>query len=65
MNQEQATEYLNNLLKIMLSKEASDLFISENFPPSIKVHGEMTAVSDQKLSSIHTRAIANAAMNEQ
>ena len=65
MNQEQATEYLNNLLKIMLSKEASDLFISEDFPPSIKVHGEMTAVSDQKLSSIHTRAIANAAMNEQ
>lgn len=64
MNQEQATEYLNNLLKIMLTKEASDLFISENFPPSIKVHGEMTAVSDQKLSSIHTRAIANTAMND-
>ena len=64
MNQEQAVDYLNNLLKIMLSKEASDLFISENFPPSIKVHGEMTAVSDQRLSAVHTRAIANAAMNK-
>ena len=64
MNQEQAVDYLNNLLKIMLSKEASDLFISENFPPSIKVHGQMTAVSDQRLSAVHTRAIANAAMNK-
>ncbi len=64
MNHEQAIEYLNNLLKIMLDKEASDLFISEDFPPSIKVHGEMTAVSDQRLSSTHTRAIANAAMND-
>ncbi len=64
MNQEQATDYLNNLLKIMLSKGASDLFISVDFPPSIKVHGEMTAVSDQKLSSAHTRALANAAMND-
>ena len=64
MNNEQAVEYLNNLLKIMLSKDASDLFISEDFPPSIKVHGEMTPVSDQRLSSTHTRAIANAAMND-
>jgi len=64
MNHEQAVEYLNNLLKIMLSKEASDLFISEDFPPTIKVHGEMTAVSDQRLSSTHTHAIANATMND-
>jgi len=64
MNKEQAIEYLNNLLKIMLSKEASDLFISEDFPPSIKVHGEMVAVSEQRLSSTHTRAIANATMND-
>lgn len=64
MNHEQAVAYLNNLLKIMISKDASDLFISEDFPPSLKIHGKMTPVTQQRLSSEHTRALACAAMNE-
>ncbi|MEE8482333.1 MAG: PilT/PilU family type 4a pilus ATPase [Acidiferrobacterales bacterium] len=64
MNREQAVSYLNNLLKAMLAKDASDLFISEDFPPSMKIHGEMTPVTQQKLTPVHTRALADAAMND-
>jgi len=64
MNYEQAVAYLNNLLKTMIGKDASDLFISEDFPPSMKIHGKMTPVIQQRLTSDHTRALAYAAMNE-
>lgn len=64
MNREQAVSYLNSLLKMMLSKDASDLFISEDFPPSMKIHGKMTPATEQKLTPVHTRALADAAMND-
>lgn len=64
MNREQAVSYLNNLLKVMLSKDASDLFISEDFPPSMKIHGKMTPATQQKLTPVHTKALAYAAMND-
>jgi len=66
MTPEQAQGYLQNLLKIMLSRKASDLFISNDFPPSMKIDGKMTAVApaNQKLGPVHTRAMAYAIMNE-
>jgi twitching motility protein PilU len=64
MNHEQAVAYLNNLLKAMISKDASDLFISVDFPPSMKIHGKMTPVTQQKLTPIHSKALAYAAMND-
>lgn len=35
MTPEQATGYVNNLLKIMVARKSSDLFISVDFPPSM------------------------------
>ncbi len=64
MTPEQATSYLNSLLKAMLAKKASDLFISNDFPPSMKIDGKMTAVTQQRLNPVQTRALALAAMNE-
>ena len=64
MNHEQAVAYLNNLLKAMISKEASDLFISVDFPPSMKIHGKMTPVTQKNLTATHSRALAYAAMND-
>jgi twitching motility protein PilU len=65
MQQEQATLYLQNVLKIMLSRKASDLFIAADFPPSMKIDGKMTAIAGAKpLSAVQTRAIADAAMND-
>jgi len=64
MNHEQAKHNLHNLLKVMLTRKASDLFISDDFPPSMKIDGKMTPVSAHKLTSAHTKALAHAAMNE-
>jgi twitching motility protein PilU len=64
MNPEQAKNYLNSLLKGMLSKKASDLFLSNDFPPSMKIDGKMTPVTPQKLTPVHTRALAYAVMND-
>jgi twitching motility protein PilU len=64
VNNEQALTYMHNLLRMMLDKKASDLFISADFPPAMKIDGKMTPVTQQKLSGEHTRAFANAMMNE-
>ena len=64
MNQEQATTYLQGLLKAMLNKKASDLFISNDFPPSMKIDGKMTPVTGQRLTPVHTKALAYAIMND-
>ena len=64
MNNEQAVTYMHNLLRMMLDKKASDLFISADFPPAMKIDGKMTPVTQQKLSGEHTKAFAHAMMNE-
>ncbi|WP_297365428.1 PilT/PilU family type 4a pilus ATPase [Acidiferrobacter sp.] len=64
MTPEQATANLHNLLRFMLSKKASDLFLSVDFPPAIKLDGKMTPAGQQCLTPIHTRAFAHAIMND-
>lgn len=64
MTNEQALNYMHNLLRGMLDKKASDLFISADFPPSMKIDGKMTPVTQQKLSGDHTKAFAEALMND-
>ena len=64
MTPEQAKPYLYSLLKAMLGKKASDLFLSNDFPPSMKVDGKMTPITAQKLTPIHTRALAHVVMND-
>ena len=64
MNNEQALSYMHNLLRAMLEKKASDLFISADFPPAMKIDGKMTPVTQQKLTGEFTKAFAEALMNE-
>nr|WP_294842195.1 PilT/PilU family type 4a pilus ATPase [uncultured Methylotenera sp.] len=64
MTNEQALNYMHNLLRGMLDKKASDLFISADFPPAMKIDGKMTPVTQQKLTGEHTKAFAEALMNE-
>jgi twitching motility protein PilU len=52
------------LLRGMLSKKASDLFITAGFPPAFKVDGKMTPVSNQALSPQHTQELARSIMND-
>ncbi len=55
MEREQATELVYNLLRGMLQKKASDLFITAGFPPAFKMDGKLTPVSNQALTPIHTQ----------
>ncbi|MCL7941269.1 PilT/PilU family type 4a pilus ATPase [Halomonas sp. ATCH28] len=45
-----AKEWLHQLLDIMVQKEASDLLISVNAPPTLKMAGQLTPLGDQGLS---------------
>ncbi|MGH8744209.1 MAG: ATPase, T2SS/T4P/T4SS family, partial [Burkholderiales bacterium] len=64
MEREQAVKFMNDLLRLMLSKKASDLFITAGFPPAIKVDGKVTPVSSQSLTPQHTQEFARALMND-
>lgn len=64
MDQAQAEKFIFDLLRLMLSKKASDLFITADYPPAIKVDGKMTPVSKQALTAQHTLELVHAIMNE-
>ncbi len=61
---DRATKFIFDLLRLMLSKKASDMFITAGFPPAFKVDGEMTPVSSQPLTPQHTAELARAIMND-
>ncbi|GGX24338.1 MULTISPECIES: PilT/PilU family type 4a pilus ATPase [Undibacterium] len=64
MERDQATKFMNDLLKLMLSKNGSDLFITADFPPAFKIDGKVTPVSNQVLTTAHTVDLARAIMND-
>ena len=64
MERDQATKFINDLLRLMVSRKGSDLFLTADFPPAIKVDGKVTKVSPQPLSSQHTLQLARAIMND-
>ena len=64
MERDQSLKFMNELLKLMLSKNASDLFITAGFPPAIKVDGKLTPVSNQPLTPQHTKELARSIMND-
>jgi twitching motility protein PilU len=64
MERDQASKFMSDLLRLMLSKGGSDLFITVGFPPAIKIDGKMTPVSNQALTPQHTNDLARAIMND-
>ena len=64
MERDQALKFMHDLLRLMTQKNGSDLFITANFPPAIKVDGKITPVSNQTLTPQHTSELARAIMND-
>jgi twitching motility protein PilU len=64
MERKEAMDFMIKLLKLMLHKEGSDLFITAGFPPAIKVKGKMTPVSQQALSANDAKALTQCIMND-
>ena len=64
MERDQAVKFMHDLLRAMVAKKASDLFITAGFPPAIKLDGKMTPVANQPLTPQHTTELARAMMND-
>jgi twitching motility protein PilU len=64
MDRDQAVQFMHNLLRAMISKKASDLFITAGFPPAFKVDGKMTPISNQTLTPQMTADLARGIMND-
>jgi twitching motility protein PilU len=64
MERDQAAKLMQDLLRALLAKKGSDLFISATYPPAIKIDGRMTPLSDQPLTAQHTQGLARAIMND-
>jgi twitching motility protein PilU len=64
MERDQALKFMHDLLRLMAQKNGSDLFITANFPPAIKVDGKVMPVSNQTLTPSHTSELARSIMND-
>jgi twitching motility protein PilU len=64
MEREQASRFLRDLLRLMQTKDGSDLFLTADFPPAFKIDGKLTPVSSVPLSAQHTVELARAVMND-
>ena len=64
MEREQAVKFMYDLLRALLAKKGSDLFLSATYPPAFKVDGRMTPVTEQPLTPQHTMMLARSIMND-
>jgi twitching motility protein PilU len=64
MEREQASKFLHDLLKLMVARNGSDLFLTAEFPPAFKIDGKVAPVSSVPLSPQHTIELARALMND-
>src|SRR5215831_2223546 len=64
MEREQATKFIYDLLRALLAKRGSDLFLTAGFPPAMKIDSKMTPVSQQALNAQHTAMLVRSIMND-
>lgn len=64
MEKAQLEKYIFELLRLMIAKNASDLFITVDYPPAIKIDGKITPVSNQVLTNLQVREISRSIMND-
>jgi twitching motility protein PilU len=64
LTEEQAKAHIIKLLTAMSQAGGSDLFVSKDFPPSMKLQGSMRPLTKQKMTGAVARNLANSLMNE-
>src|SRR5260370_481724 len=64
MERDQAIRLMQDLLRRMVEKKGSDLFITAGFPPAIKIDGEIRPESDGSLSPEQSAGMVRAIMND-
>jgi twitching motility protein PilU len=64
LEREKAQKFMYELLRLMIARKASDLFITAGFPPAMKIDGKLTPVNNQSLTAQHTAELARAIMSD-
>ncbi len=64
MEREQAVRLTQNLLRKMVERNGSDLFITHGFPPAIKVDGTIHKATDNPLTSDQSAMMVRSIMND-
>ena len=64
MEQARSIDAIHDMLRLMVRRKASDLFITVGFPPAIKVDGKVAPFSHEKLTAVHTQTFARTVMND-
>ena len=64
MDREQAIKLMQDLLRRVVERKASDLFITAGVPPAVKVDGEIRPQSDRKLSPEESAMLVRSIMND-
>jgi twitching motility protein PilU len=64
MDRNKAISFMHDLMRMIVSKDGSDLFITAGSPPAMKIDGKVSIVSKQSLSSSHTQMLARSIMND-
>ena len=64
MERDKAMKFMRDLLKVLVEKDGSDLFITVGFPPAMKIHGKVTPVSKTKLTPENAKSLCQAIMND-
>lgn len=64
MERDQAVKFIQDLLRAMVTRKGSDLFITAGFPPAIKVDGEVRPVTDKKLTVDQAAMLTRSIMND-
>lgn len=64
MEPEQAAKFMQRLLREMMQKNASDLIITAESPPAMKIDGEVRPVMDRPLTGEQSALLVRAIMND-
>jgi len=64
MERDQAVKLVHDLLKSLVEKQGSDLFITAGFPPAIKVDGMISPAMNQPLTAPQSALLVRTLMND-
>jgi twitching motility protein PilU len=64
MEREQAVRLTQNLLRKLVEKDGSDLFLTAGFPPAIKVDGQVHKATDSPLTAEQAAVMVRSIMND-
>lgn len=64
MDREKAIKYMHDLLRALVDRDGSDLFITVGMPPAAKIDGRVVPMTEQRLTASHTQALVRSLMND-